>query len=1177
MLLLSLLLVFTLPISGYAQETQAAPTGAEALTTQTVPGDTDTPNAEQATSGDTTVTATTPSDEAGSSSDATQTDLAESPADTDTTQTVPQDAQTPDNTTTSADQTAGTTDTSTTLDEVPSAADLTAIAALTTMPAEGANFDGYIVKIKAKNVDNELIADAPTDPVAKQFFRVDVPEDVLNFASPADIEYIEPNYVFSMLGFPADGSPNDPAYVNGTQWNLDGTYGIHPAAAWVQGLDGSGETIAVLDTGVNGAHTDFTATNILTGYDYTNGDGTLKDTNTGDNVGHGTMVTSIIAASTNNANSIAGIAYGASILPVKVMDMDPATHQASGTVIDMVAGLYAISQYDTAHPGSVAAVNMSLGITGADLGITSSDPDPTSLQAMQQMMTMLRNQGIILVAAAGNEGTSTLYYPAACDGVVGVGAINSDGTIASISERNSSVDVVAPGTNITGLSYNSTTNTASGSGTSYAAPEVSALAALARQKNPSLTPAGFDSLLATTAVDMGTPGRDDTFGYGRVDMNTVFPADAIGDTLQKGDILHAGDYRISADGRYTLNMQSDGNLVIYGPYGAVWQAKTSGNAGAYAIFQSDGNLVIYKNGKALWNSQTYNKGYTQFVMENTGNLIGYSTPSHQLTWASGNELSMRKRLDAGDALRSVNGRYSLAMQADGNLALSGPYGVIWQTNTSGNPGAYAIFQSDGNFVIYLNGKALWNSGTSGKGVTRVDLENAGNLVAYAGSNLRWATGNELSLRKRLDAGDAMRSADGRYRLVMQTDGNLVLYGVYGAIWQTKTNGNAGAYAIFQSDGNLVVYKNGKALWNSGTYGESITRFVLENSGNLIAYNGSAFVWVNQNIMATNRRLDGGDIIYSPDGKYRLCMQGDGNLVFYATFGAIWSSGTSGKSGDYAILQADGNFVVYYQGKAVWNSGTSNKGVAKIAVLSNGSVVALQSNGSVVKTIASLPVLRGIDVSYWNGGGDNPNTPAINWAVVAQSGIQFAMVRAGWIDQYGVFNIDSTYVSNAKNARARGILIGAYIYEYCSDYNTQSNGISAFVNYTRSQGVILDLPAVLDVEDPIYQAGTDVNGGYAYRTNLIRSGLQQLRASGFKPGFYTSLNWAQTMFNAVQLENEGTTFWLARWYNNNAELDRYMVTWNGGYPGIWQYRSTGSVSGIVGSVDMDYLYPFKIAG
>ncbi|MCL2492847.1 MAG: hypothetical protein FWF33_02245, partial [Clostridiales bacterium] len=222
-----------------------------------------------------------------------------------------------------------------------------------------------------------------------------------------------------------------------------------------------------------------------------------------------------------------------------------------------------------------------------------------------------------------------------------------------------------------------------------------------------------------------------------------------------------------------------------------------------------------------------------------------------------------------------------------------------------------------------------------------------------------------------------------------------------------------------------------------------------------------------------------------------------------------------------------------------------------------------------------PVLRGIDVSYWNGGGDNPSTPAINWAAVAQSGIRFAMLRAGWIGTDGVFNVDSTYAFNVRNARANGVLVGAYIYEYSSNYNTQSAGISAFASYTRSQGIILDLPVALDVEDSIYKAGTDANGGYSYMTNLIRSGMLQLRALGYKPAFYTSLNWAQTEFDATQLEKESNTFWLASWYNNNAELSPNTITWNGGYPGIWQYRSTGSVSGITGNVDMDYLYPNKL--
>ena len=90
--------------------------------------------------------------------------------------------------------------------------------------------------------------------------------------------------------------------------------------------------------------------------------------------------------------------------------------------------------------------------------------------------------------------------------------------------------------------------------------------------------------------------------------------------------------------------------------------------------------------------------------------------------------------------------------------------------------------------------------------------------------------------------------------------------------------------------------------------------------------------------------------------------------------------------------------------------------------------------------------------------------------------------------------------------------------------------------------------------------------------MLRAGLLQLQGYGYKPGFYTFLNWAQSQFDAQQLINEGYSFWLARFYSNNAELDPYTLSWNNDFPDIWQYRSTGRVPGINGNVDMNWLYP-----
>jgi GH25 family lysozyme M1 (1,4-beta-N-acetylmuramidase) len=241
----------------------------------------------------------------------------------------------------------------------------------------------------------------------------------------------------------------------------------------------------------------------------------------------------------------------------------------------------------------------------------------------------------------------------------------------------------------------------------------------------------------------------------------------------------------------------------------------------------------------------------------------------------------------------------------------------------------------------------------------------------------------------------------------------------------------------------------------------------------------------------------------------------------------------------------------------------------------GREVTTDESGAVISKIP-VGVMRGIDVSEWQG--------SINWAAVKASGVSFAVIRAGWTDwkdrtgegMGAYFHQDAYFVQNVRAAQAQGIAVGAYIYIYSRNISEQQWALTNFNNYARSYGLAFDLPVFLDVEDSqYYLPSTDALGGYAYRTYMLQDGLNQLRSMGYRPGMYTFLNWANTKFNTYALINEGNTFWLASWYSNNAELDPNTAAWNGGYPGIWQYRSTGSVPGIKGNVDMNYLYPYNV--
>ena len=180
----------------------------------------------------------------------------------------------------------------------------------------------------------------------------------------------------------------------------------------------------------------------------------------------------------------------------------------------------------------------------------------------------------------------------------------------------------------------------------------------------------------------------------------------------------------------------------------------------------------------------------------------------------------------------------LVMQTDGNLVFYNGNTAAWNSRTAGNPGARAVMQDDRNLVVYSRtGRPLYATGrTCSEGI------NAG----AEGIGVE-----DITMRP----GHYMLSPDRRTRLVMQTDGNLVLYAGTRALWNSRTQGNPGAVFHQQVDGNLVVYSTGgKALWNSGSRWpvDYPTRLRLQNDGNLTLA-GSDSAWRFRTIWQTGTR------------------------------------------------------------------------------------------------------------------------------------------------------------------------------------------------------------------------------------------------------------------------------------------------------------------------------------
>ncbi|MDI6831917.1 MAG: S8 family serine peptidase, partial [Actinomycetota bacterium] len=221
-----------------------------------------------------------------------------------------------------------------------------------------------------------------------------------------------------------------------------------------------------------------------------------------DDNGHGTHVAGIIGAEEGNAEGGVGVSFGAGIIPLKVLDCS-----GSGYYSDIISGM----RY--AADGGAEVINLSLG------GTSYSD-------AMQEAVDYARAKGAVVLAAAGNSGDGTVLYPAGCEGVVGVGATTNRDVRAAFSSYNQYVDLTAPGWFVysTMPTYPAALNSLGYgqgydylSGTSMATPMASGLAALVRSLRPGYGPDEVWVAMRDHARDLGPPGRDDEYGYGRID------------------------------------------------------------------------------------------------------------------------------------------------------------------------------------------------------------------------------------------------------------------------------------------------------------------------------------------------------------------------------------------------------------------------------------------------------------------------------------------------------------------------------------------------------------------------------------------------------------------------------------------------------------------------------------
>ena len=331
--------------------------------------------------------------------------------------------------------------------------------------------------------------------------------EIQSYTNDPRCERVTPNY----MGRGGDFFPNDTSF--GSAWHLNNTgqtggstdADVDTVEGWDITRGDSSIVIAVLDTGIDSDHPEFLG-RILAGFDFVNGDSDPEADHS-----HGPQVTGILAANADNLFGVAGIDHFAKILPVKVLNS-----VNLGTTFDLMNGItYA------ANEGS-NVINMSL----IDY--------PLGVGFLEDALQFAIDAGATLIACAGNGGIgdANLSGPGASPLTISVGWTTNTDARSGLSGTGSALDIVAPGSGIRTIAWNTPADlTTSFSGCSAATPVVSGIVSLLLATDPSLTHDEVRQILTLTADDQvgpsweDTPGRDDFFGHGRVNMDRALRRD----------------------------------------------------------------------------------------------------------------------------------------------------------------------------------------------------------------------------------------------------------------------------------------------------------------------------------------------------------------------------------------------------------------------------------------------------------------------------------------------------------------------------------------------------------------------------------------------------------------------------------------------------------------------------
>lgn len=518
--------------------------------------------------------------------------------------------------------------------------------------------------------------------------------------------------------------------------------------AWGYTLGDESVIVAIVDSGIDRHHEDFSQTNILPGYDYESGQSFVD----ADSSGHGTKIAGIISATSDNGIGLSGIAPKCSILPLKITNSEGKIYTS-----DFIDSLY------LAVDSGADVVNMSLG--GYD-----------KLESEEKAVKYAVDKGCILVAAAGNEGNHKDFsgmkcYPASYDGVISVGATDENGKSCVFSQHNDSVDISAPGSALTLLQAGGGYTT--DSGTSFSTAYISGLAALTLSildEGYTITSDQFDYLISHTAkgeesdrMGKGLLSPKDALKKANypllsgVEENEIY-YDNVRIHFNRGKGLLDGDEFSSGElckhtGEHTLTI-TDGNkkteISFITDNLPLSYSLKEGNGYSYLTFPfgtatlnghpyssgdkitSDGNHRLILTG-LYGNTESFDFSLS-FASPKINGVKDGETYSHPLgiSVATGGKVY----LDGKEAKKEFTvweeGQHTLLIKQNGNLKTTVSFTISYENE--GNPYKYAVTEtslSDSKSTSGSGFVAVWNKTTRG---VRLYKEDTLKLVRYINVN-----------------------------------------------------------------------------------------------------------------------------------------------------------------------------------------------------------------------------------------------------------------------------------------------------------------------------------------------------------------------------------------------------------------------------------------------------------